>query len=180
MILRSDRPFPIPPFSLPERILFVDIDDTVRMGLTTLGQYVNKASQVLIFPKAISALQHYKDFGYLIVGVTNQGGIGEGFFSEADCIEALEKTNELALDLFDVIIYCPHAVDAECHCRKPNPGMIYRILAWLPPLMAMSRRKMLMVGDRLEDRKLASAASIPFLSAITWRESTNSEKEIED
>jgi len=180
LILRSDKPFPIPPFSLPERILFVDIDDTVRMGYSTLGHYVNKADEVQIFPQAITALQHYKDFGYLVVGVTNQGGIGEGFQSEADCVEALARTNELALNLFDVIIYCPHAAADECHCRKPNPGMIHRVLSWMPMLMALPRKNMLMVGDRMEDKKLALSASIAFLPALEWRKTTIGEKEIED
>jgi len=180
LILRSDKPFPAPPFPVPERILFIDIDDTVRMGYSTLGHYVNKADEVEIFPRAIIALQHYKDFGYLVVGVTNQGGIGEGFQSEADCVEALARTNELALNLFDVIIYCPHTTADWCHCRKPNPGMIHRILSWVPELMAISRRHMLMVGDRMEDKKLAFATGITFLPAEEWRKTTIGEKENED
>ncbi len=179
LILRSDRPFPPMAFYY-NRILFVDIDDTVRMGQSTLGYFVNKASQVQIFPQALSALKYYKDHGYAIIGITNQGGVGEGFLSESACVEALERTIELTENTIDAIVYCPHKLTDMCSCRKPLPGMIYRVLSWAPELMLLPRNSMLMVGDRAEDKAIAHAAGIQFLQAEVWRETAEEERKTDD
>jgi len=59
--------------------------------------------------------------------VTNQSGIGRGYFEESmvhqvhDILQAELSRHGARLD---AIYFCPHAPDSGCECRKPNPGML--------------------------------------------------------
>jgi len=59
--------------------------------------------------------------------VTNQAGVGRGYFKE-EMIGIVHKKMEelLAKDgaYFDAIYYCPHHPKDNCNCRKPKPGMM--------------------------------------------------------
>ena len=67
--------------------------------------------------------------------VTNQAGIGRGYYGEKDA-EALHLFLREELKKRDIflkgIYYCPHhpkgvgEYQRECNCRKPNPGMLYQ------------------------------------------------------
>lgn len=161
----------------PLRVLYLDIDGTVRKGFDELGRFVNCAADVEIFPEALSAIKEYKKEGWLIVGVTNQGGIALGHQTMQDAIDALWKTHVLCGGLFDKICMCrhhPQATDplmSSCWCRKPKIGMLIEAAQALaerhqgmcPPSLA------LMVGDRLEDEQCAANAGVRFLWAKDWR-----------
>jgi D-glycero-D-manno-heptose 1,7-bisphosphate phosphatase len=69
--------------------------------------------------------------GYLIIVITNQAGIGKGFYSEDD----FHKLNHWMIEQFrhnGIIVsktyYCPHKPEDNCYCRKPNPGMLLKAI----------------------------------------------------
>lgn len=158
-------------------ILFLDLDGTVRKGFDELGRFVNCADDVELFPRMPERLLSWKQRGYRIVGVTNQGGIATGQVSYEDVRAAIMRTQALSGDAFDRIYMCQHhpaAHDPEmanCFCRKPKMGML--VLAqqdlsdqfgeMYPPHLA------LMVGDRDEDRQCAESAGVKFQLASEWR-----------
>lgn len=162
----------------PTPVLFLDLDGTVRHGLSELGRFVNSPEDVVVFPEAVERMREWKAAGGRIVAVTNQGGIALGHLSVEDCHGALMRTIELAEGLFDGVTMCTHHPDAadpeaaSCWCRKPLPGLVFegiRVLTekhhdeWYP------RRLARFVGDRAEDEECAQRAGLEFVWADQWR-----------
>ena len=80
-----------------------------------------------VFPFAAEAIKSLQNKGFLVILITNQSGIGRGFFGEKALSEIHEKlTRELAEKgaKLDAIYFCPHISEDECLCRKPKAGMI--------------------------------------------------------
>jgi len=71
---------------------------------------------------------------YKVIVVTNQSGVARGYFTEETVKEInkyIQETLAKQGAFIDRMYYCPHHVEGtleayrkECHCRKPNPGMI--------------------------------------------------------
>ena len=127
-----------------------------RDGVINEGGQINRPDEVRVFAKASDAIVRLKEAGYVIVVVTNQGGLGEGFDGrvmwrraplnrqhlEAIHDEVLRQLGPQASP--DLIKFCPHATFLNCHCRKPKPGMIKSAAKELDIHLPSS----FMVGDR--------------------------------
>jgi D-glycero-D-manno-heptose 1,7-bisphosphate phosphatase len=144
--------------------LFVDLDGTVRTTRSGRPHPVRAWDQRLR-PGVADALAAYRERGYVVVGVTNQGGVAMGFLTEAD-VQAINRrlTEELAPGLFDLVLYCPYhprgrvaAYRRDAACRKPRPGMAFEAR----DLLGLDLGASLMVGDRDVDRDFAREAGIP-------------------
>lgn len=158
-------------------VLWIDLDGTVRHGFDELGRFVNSPDDVVIFDGVPEALRAYKDAGWRIVGVTNQGGVAMGHVTHDDMVASALKSNRLCGRVFDRIFACTHHPDAPdpenavCWCRKPRIGGLIetaRDLSWkhkeiYPPHLG------LFVGDREEDRQCAENAGLRFMWAKEWR-----------
>jgi D-glycero-D-manno-heptose 1,7-bisphosphate phosphatase len=164
------------------RVLYLDLDGTVRKGYDEIGKFVNKKEDVEIFDGVPELIKKYKDDGYRIVGITNQGGIALGHLSMNDLSDNISMTNVLCNYMFDKIYACTHHPEAQdkenaiCWCRKPNIGNIITAandLGRLYPGEYYPPHLSLFVGDREEDRQCAENARIPFMWAKDWRNSLN-------
>jgi D-glycero-D-manno-heptose 1,7-bisphosphate phosphatase len=158
-------------------VLYLDIDGTVRHGKDELGHFVNVPEDVKVFDGVPKLLKQYKELGWRIVGVSNQGGIALGHMDNMLCAYTMDETNKQCGRVFDKIAWCahhPNANDPEmavCWCRKPRIGLIietaldlaHRYGEIYPPHMA------LFVGDMDSDRETAENAGIEFLDASIWR-----------
>jgi len=92
-----------------------------------------------------------------VVVVTNQSGVGRGYFPESLVREVHERMiSELAVEgaRVDNVYYCPHVSADECDCRKPKTGMLERAAAEL----RLDLKKSFVVGDRGGDVELAHRA----------------------
>jgi D-glycero-D-manno-heptose 1,7-bisphosphate phosphatase len=159
-------------------LLALDLDGTVRHGKAELGRFVNGPDDVVVFPEAVEMMRRWKDKGGRIIGVSNQGGLALGIVSMYQVAEAMIRTQVLAGNLFDKILWCSHHPDAKdpemarCWCRKPSPGLLIEGALEIaqaygeifPPHLG------LMVGDRDEDAECARIAGFDFLWAKGWRE----------
>ena len=100
-------------------------------------------------PRALAAL---KQAGFLLVVVTNQPDIGNGFVS-AETVEAMHDRLRAALPI-DRIEMCPHSQSDRCACRKPKPGMLLRAAE----IHGIDLSASIMVGDRAGDIEAGEAA----------------------
>jgi D,D-heptose 1,7-bisphosphate phosphatase len=107
------------------KAVFLDRDGTIMSD----PGYISDPGKVEIFAEVVDALKALKKAGYLLLIITNQSGIGRGYFSSDD----LEKVNMRMSALFeergvvfDGIYFCPHVDENKCICRKPQPGLIFR------------------------------------------------------
>jgi D-glycero-D-manno-heptose 1,7-bisphosphate phosphatase len=126
--------------------------------------YVHRWSDFVFLPGAVDALKRLQDQGFLLVIVTNQSGIGRGYFTEQAyssltnrMIEGLQSRGVR----IDGVYHCPHlpsAVgrDATCSCRKPLPGLIERAIEDL----LIDRARSFIVGDKPSDIAAGNAARL--------------------
>lgn len=154
-------------------VLYTDIDGTIRWGKDELGRFVNTAADVRVFDNVPELLLGYKEMGWRIIGVSNQGGIALGHMTMDDCFAAMGETQRQCKMAFDKIVFCAHSPydDPPCPCRKPGIAMIMDSRKWLFQNYgeAYPMPMGLFVGDRPEDETCAANAGLPFLWAEEWR-----------
>ncbi|HEX2800884.1 MAG TPA: HAD family hydrolase [Phenylobacterium sp.] len=143
--------------------LFLDRD-----GVLNEDQgYVHRWADFRWIPGAKAAIAAFNRASWLVIVVTNQSGVGRGYYTEAD-VHALH--GRMAEDLakigagIDAFYYAPEHPEATLAAyrhpdppdRKPNPGMILRALGEWP----IDREASLLVGDKPSDLEAALRAGI--------------------
>jgi len=133
--------------------VFVDRDGTLMHD----ADYCSKPDQVRVFDGVSDALRRLKNAGYQIIVITNQSGIGRGFFTENDyrAVEA-EVSRQLGNGLIDVTYFCPDPPGKPSKCRKPEPGMVLQ--AAREHDLDLSRS--FLIGDKEIDAECAHNAGI--------------------
>ena len=103
--------------------VFVDRDGTIMENV----DYCSDPKQVRIFPRVREALRRLKSTGFKLIIITNQSGIGRGFFTieQYRAVEA-EVSRQLGDGLIDATYFCPDVPGQHSSCRKPAPGMIFQ------------------------------------------------------
>ncbi|MBN1184769.1 MAG: HAD family hydrolase [Bacteroidales bacterium] len=108
----------------------------------------------------LEALKILKDRGYLLIIISNQGGIGRGLYKKEDTDHLHEYMTTLMEEkgiILDEIYYCPHYPDSsKCLCRKPNSLMIEKALARFDIIPEQSY----FIGDREKDVEVAIKAGV--------------------
>jgi D-glycero-D-manno-heptose 1,7-bisphosphate phosphatase len=133
--------------------VFVDRDGTINEQV----EYLHEPEKFKLLPGVLEGLKKLQEGGYRIVIVTNQQGIGLGYFSKEDFFrvsrELLKAAGKAGVRV-DKIYYCPHSLSEECPCKKPFTGMIERAVRELNIDLPAS----FVVGDMSIDVKLARNA----------------------
>lgn len=122
---------------VPELVLF-DRDGTLVHDVP----YNGDPALVDPVPDAAAALDRLRRAGVRVGVVSNQSGIGSGRITHAQA-DAVNARIEALLGPFETWQYCPHASDAGCRCRKPEPGLVHAACATLGVEPARS----VVVGD---------------------------------
>lgn len=133
--------------------VFLDRDGTVSEEVG----YLNHISRFRMLSGVPAAIRKLNDAGLPVVVVTNQSGVGRGYFPESVVHEVHERMlSELHTfgARLDGVYYCPHVGADECGCRKPKAGMLQRAASEL----RLDLKKSFVVGDRGGDVAMAHRA----------------------
>jgi len=137
------------------KALFLDRDGIINID----HGYVSKIEDFEFTDGIFDLVRLFSDAGYLVFVVTNQSGIGRGYYTEEDFSTLTawmkEKFKENGIKIEEVY-YCPHAPEANCHCRKPETGMIEEVLKTYSIDLPASW----MIGDKQSDMDLAENAGL--------------------
>jgi D-glycero-D-manno-heptose 1,7-bisphosphate phosphatase len=126
-----------------KRAVFLDRDGT----LIADKHFLSDPAQVEVFPGVGPALRRLQDAGFLLFIVTNQSGIGRGYYSEADMHRVNERLcDELAPHgvRFERIYFSPEAPEEPSAGRKPSPAFLFEARHKFGVDLAQS----FMVGDK--------------------------------
>lgn len=133
------------------RVILLDRDGVINREVGPFADW----SRWEWLPRVPEALMRLQQAGYFVSIVTNQSGVGRGYFSE-DQLRQLHQ--QVAVDcerlqgapgFWPRVVYCPHAPGAKCDCRKPATGMWERYLR--PRLGRVDTSHSWMVGDADRD-----------------------------
>ena len=107
---------------------------------------------------SLDAIARLTQAGYQIAVATNQSGLARGLISLATLHEIHQKMHQQVRDAggeIDAVVFCPHSSAEECQCRKPQPGMLYK----LNQRLGVDLSSVYVVGDSLRDLQAAMAAN---------------------
>jgi len=133
--------------------VFIDRDGTIIHD----ADYCSDPQQVKLFPRIAEALKRLKSHGFKLIIITNQSGIGRGFFSleQYRAVEA-EILRQLGNDLVNATYFCPHNPDDGCSCRKPESGMILQAARE----HRVDLRRSFLIGDKESDAECGQNAAV--------------------
>jgi heptosyltransferase-2 len=147
---RSDPSHPLAGFTV-----FLDRDGTLNED----SGFVKAPDELRLLPGVPEALARLQQAGARLVVLTNQSGVGRGFFSLRDLELIHARLRELLGRMhvqLDAIYFCPHHPSEDCPCRKPKRGMVDRAVA--ERRIDLSRSYL--VGDQARDIEMAHLAGI--------------------
>src|SRR5688572_21094796 len=128
------------------KAVFLDRDGTIIED----KDYLSRPEEVVIYPGAANALRRLIQAGFKLFIVTNQSGVGRGYFSLADVENVhrhLVKELERAGVHFEKIYVAPEAPDQASRGRKPSPEFLFDAR----DEFGIDLGRSYMVGDKLID-----------------------------
>lgn len=151
-------------FAIPEA-LFLDRDGTLIFD----KDYLHEPEKVELIPGVREAIHRALASGCKLFLLTNQSGIGRGFFTMDDYKKCHERFLELLgvpATAFAACGVAPEAPDQPSRYRKPNPDFILEQLAAFPHL---DPRRCWMLGDRKSDWQCGLNAGIRAAAVATGK-----------
>jgi D-glycero-D-manno-heptose 1,7-bisphosphate phosphatase len=137
------------------RALFIDRDGVINIE----KEYLYKQEDFEFIPGAVEGLKLAQDAGFKLIVITNQSGIGRGYYTNDDFKKLtiwMRKTLYEQGVKIDDVLHCPHTLEDECSCRKPHPGLVNNAAVKHKIDLANS----LLVGDKESDILTAKHAHL--------------------
>ena len=147
------------------KLVILDRDGTINHDS---DHYIKSLDEWRPIKGSLEAIARLTQAGYRIVVATNQSGIARGLFSTRtlfDIHEATQRAASQAGGRIDAFFFCPHAADAGCQCRKPQPGMLLEVAR----RFNVALKDVYMVGDALRDVQAAAAAGARPVLVLTGK-----------
>ncbi|MGH8669874.1 MAG: D-glycero-beta-D-manno-heptose 1,7-bisphosphate 7-phosphatase [Burkholderiales bacterium] len=136
------------------KLVILDRDGTINHDS---DNFIKSPAEWRPIEGSLEAIARLTQAGFRIVVATNQSGIARGLLDTATLIsihDTLQRAAAQAGGRIDAFFFCPHAADAACKCRKPEPGMLLEVAR----RFNVSLENTYMVGDALRDVQAAAAA----------------------
>jgi D-glycero-D-manno-heptose 1,7-bisphosphate phosphatase len=159
----------------PKFAVFVDRDGTICFD----RHYLSNPDGLELIPTVAEGIKRLNDAGIPVIVVTNQSGVGRGFFDE-DQLKAIHERMEDVLAEHGArvndIYYCPHMPNSGCNCRKPAPGMLLKA----SDEHGIDLKRSFVIGDRMMDIEMAHAVGAKGILVPEPGNQYRVEKEMED
>lgn len=127
--------------------VFLDRDGTIIHD----AHYLSRPDQVRLIDGAGEAIARINTAMVPVIVITNQSGIGRGYFTLDEYASVAARLDSLLSPLgahIDATYFCPHAPDDKCECRKPGDLLFRRAQEEIP---AVDLSHALYIGDRMRD-----------------------------
>ncbi len=140
------------------KAVFLDRDGVLNKEL---GDYVCRAEDFQVLEHNFEPLKLLQNRGYMLIVITNQGGLAKGWYTEANLSKMHQKLRKAysqnGIDLLE-IYYCRHhpEYNGKCLCRKPGSLMLEKAAARFD----IDVSKSYFIGDRERDVLAGEAAGI--------------------
>ena len=136
------------------KLVILDRNGTINV---LREDFVKNEAEWLPLPGALEAIARLNQAGWRVVIVSNQSGLGRGLFDMAALNAMHAKMHKMLAAVggrVDAVFFCPHAVDEDCDCRKPRPGLYLQI----GERYGIDLRSVPAAGDSLRDLQAAVSA----------------------
>ncbi len=143
--------------------LFLDRDGVINVD----HGYVHRPDNFEFLPDIFDLVRTARNLGYKIIVITNQAGIGRGYYTEAQfhvLTQWMQQRFEEQNTSIDAVYFCPFHPEygvgyyrQESEFRKPNPGMFFQAARE----HELNLDRCVLVGDKISDIEAAAAAGIP-------------------
>jgi D-glycero-D-manno-heptose 1,7-bisphosphate phosphatase len=133
---------------MKQKAVFIDRDGVINREI---GRYVTTIDDFVLNPGVLQGFKKLKEAGWLLIMITNQGGISKGLYSKekVDCLHNLLIEQMARMQIkFDAIYICPHHDEIEkCLCRKPNSLLLEKAIS----RFNIDTDQSIMIGDSERD-----------------------------
>lgn len=141
-----------------QKAIFLDRDGLINSDIG--HYYIYRVEDFVINKGIISSLKKFSEASYLLIIVTNQGGVAKGLYTEED----VNKVHNYMLSIFkkenikiEKIYFCPHHDSiGPCECRKPSPYFFNKAIKEFN----IDTKQSYMIGDSERDVQASQAAGI--------------------
>lgn len=155
--------------------VFLDRDGT----LIEEREYLSSPEEVVFIPGAIAALERLQDAGYLLILVTNQSGVGRGYFSK----EAMEQVHRHMMEMlaasnvsFAAVYAATEAPDQPSRGRKPSPQFLFDAR----DAFGIDLARSVVIGDKLSDLECGRRADVKESLLVRTGYGRDTEKNLEN
>lgn len=129
-----------------KRYVMLDRDGTIIVD----KHYLHDPDGVELLPGAIDGLKRMVEMGFGIVVLTNQSGVGRGYYPEAEVHAVHQRLSDVLHEngiTVEGYFLCPHAPDEQCDCRKPAIGLVQQAV----DALKFDTNTSYMIGDKACD-----------------------------
>lgn len=142
--------------------VFMDRDGTISEEVG----YINHPDRFRLLKRTAKAIKLLNRHNILAIVVTNQAGVGRGYFKEEMVGVVHKKMEKLLNDKrahLDAIYYCPHHPKDNCECRKPKPGMMLAA----KKKFGLDLSRCYVIGDKYSDVEYAHQVGAKGILVLT-------------
>ena len=139
------------------KAIFFDRDGVINKEL---GDYIKKPEDFTVLPDVGRFMVEMRSRGYMIIVITNQGGIGKGIYTheqylsiENKMLSVLSKEGVVP----NAVYYCPHHPSvSHCICRKLDSLLVEKALA----RFSIDPARSYFIGDTPRDAEAAAKSGV--------------------
>lgn len=155
------------------KVLFLDRDGVINRDAGYISQY----DDFEFILDNLKGLNFFTNLGFELIIITNQSGIGRGYFSEEEyqllTKKYLKDLNRRNINILDVF-HCPHLPQDSCDCRKPKDGMIQKAKV----KYNINLENSILIGDKISDVQAGKKAGLLKCFLIEGKEARYVNKEV--